>query len=125
MSDKAFGLTCDECGAILREFRDAVQQDEQELKHRRRKAASASGREEEDEMRLARVSSVASMPMDEMHTTMRAQYPGISVVRRRQAEHESLAGHSVFRDGWRTMNMPYEELLRVMRVLSAIRLPWG
>jgi hypothetical protein len=25
MSDKAFGLTCDECGAILREFRDAVQ----------------------------------------------------------------------------------------------------
>jgi Sec-independent protein translocase protein TatA len=124
MSDKAFGLTCDECGAILREFRDAVHQDEQELKNRLRKVATASGREQ-DEMRLAWVSSVASMPMDEMHTTMRAQYPGIAAVRRRQAEHESLTGHSVFRDGWRTMNMPYEELLRVMRVFSAIRLRCG
>ena len=32
-----------------------------------------------------------------------------------------LAEHSVFRDGWRTMKMPHEDLLTVMRVLSAIR----
>jgi len=28
----------------------------------------------------------------------------------------------VFRDGWQTMRMPYEELVKVMRVMSAIRL---
>src|SRR5579864_7701976 len=111
MGDKAFGLTCDECGAILREFRDAVQQDEQELQSRLRNAANASGREE-DEMRRARVSSVASASVDEMHTLMRAQYPRIDEVRRTQAEHEARSGHSVFRDGWRTMQMPYEELLK-------------
>jgi hypothetical protein len=33
-------------------------------------------------MRLACVSSVARMAMDEMHTTMRAQYPSIAAVRR-------------------------------------------
>jgi hypothetical protein len=120
MSDKAFGLMCDECGAILREFRDAGQQDEQALKDRLRKAADASGRAE-DEMRLAWVSSVAGAPANEMHTLMRAQYPRIEEVRLKQTEHEARSGHSVFRDGWRAMQMPYEELLKVMRVLSAIR----
>jgi hypothetical protein len=120
MSDKAFGVTCDQCGIILRELRNAAQLDEQDLRRRLRQTADGSGREP-DEMRLAWVSSVANMPADEMRTAMRAQYPRTSDVRRKQEEHESRTGHSVFRDGWRTMDMPYEELLKVMRVLSAIR----
>jgi len=120
MSGKAFGLTCNECGAILRTFRDAVQQDEQALKSRLRHAADASGRAA-DEMRLAWVSSVANAPEEEMRTIMRAQYPRLEDVRRIQAQHEMRSGHSTFRDGWRTMQMPYEELLKVMRVLAAIR----
>lgn len=56
-----------------------------------------------------------------MHTVLRAQYPRLADVQRRQADHERLTGHAVFRDGRQTMNMSFEELLRVMRVLSAIR----
>ena len=119
MSDKAFGVTCDECGAILQEFRDALQLDEQALKKRVYQAADASGREP-DEMRLVWGSSVANMSTDEMRVIMRAQYPHLAHVRRKQADHEASTGHSVFRDGWQTMNMPYEELLKVRRVLSAI-----
>jgi hypothetical protein len=120
MSDKAFGLTCDECGAILRGFRDAVRLDEQDLKKHLHQTANASGREP-DQMRVAWVSSVASAPTEEMHTIIRAHYPRIADLRRKQAEYEALTGHSVFRDGSQTMNMPYEELLKVMRVLSATR----
>jgi DNA-binding transcriptional regulator YbjK len=120
MSDKPFGLTCEECGAILREFREAVKQDEQALKSRLRNVANASGRDE-DAMRLAWISSVASAPGNEMQTIMRAQFPRIEDMRRKQAEHEARSGHAVFRDGWRTMRMPYDDLLKVMRVLSAIR----
>jgi DNA-binding transcriptional regulator YbjK len=120
MGDKAFGRTCDECGAILRAFRDAVQQDEQALKSRLRQAANATGRAE-DEMRLAWVSSVASAPPDELHTLMRAQHPRIEDVRRKQAEHEARTGRSVFREGWLTTQISYEELLKVMRVLSSVR----
>lgn len=120
MADRAFGVTCDECGVILREFRDAMQQDEQDVKDRLRKAAEASGRDP-DEMRVAWVSSVASASAEEMRTLMRAQYPHIDKVRQKQAEHEARSGHSVFRDGWLTMRISYEELLKVMRVMSAIR----
>src|SRR6266700_4678528 len=120
MSDKAFGVTCHECGAIQREFRDALQRDEQELKNRLHQTANASGRAP-DEMRLTWVSSVANAPTDEMHAIIRAQYPRLADLRQKQAEHESHTGHSVFRDGWQTMNMPTEELLKVMRMLSAIR----
>jgi len=120
MSNKAFGVRCDECGAILRDLRDPVQRDEQDLKNRLHRAADASGREP-DQMRIAWVSSVASAPTDEMHIIIRAHYPRLADLRAKQAEHESRTGHSVFRDGWQTMNMPYEELLKVMRVLSAIR----
>ena len=83
-----FGLTCDDCGAILREFRNAVEQDEQGLRSRLHPAADASGREP-DEMRLAWVSSIANMPTDEMCKIMRAQYPRLADIRRKQAEHES------------------------------------
>jgi hypothetical protein len=76
MGDRAFGLTCDECGAILREIRDALPQDEQALTSRLRRVADASGRAEDD-MRLAWVSPVASAPADEMQTIMRAQCPRI------------------------------------------------
>ncbi len=74
MSDKAFGVPCDDCGSILREFRDAVQRDEQDLKNRLQRAADASGRKP-DQMSMAWVLSVASAPTDEMHTIIRAQYP--------------------------------------------------
>jgi hypothetical protein len=52
---------------------------------------------------------------------MRAQYPRIEDVRWRQAEHEANSGHSVFRDGWLTTQISYEELLKAMRVLASIR----
>jgi len=120
MSDKGFGVPCDECGTILREFRDALQRDEQELKDRLHQTANASGRAP-DEMRLMWVSSVANAPTDEMHAIIRAQYPRIADLRQKQAEHESRSGHLVFRDGRQTMNMLYEELLKVMLVLSSIR----
>ena len=111
---------CEECGAILRELRDAMQLDELELRRRLHQTADSSRRGIE-EMRDVWLASIVKMPTDEMHTILRAQYPRVADMQRKQAEHESRTGHSVFRDGWRTMKMPYEELPRVIRVLSAIR----
>jgi hypothetical protein len=120
MSQMPWGLTCDECGAILRELREAVQLDQQELRQRLRQTADSSGRSVE-EMGDVWLSSIINLPSDEIQTIMRAQYPRIVDVRRRQADHESRTGHSVFRDGWRAMKMPHEDLLTIMRTLWAIR----
>ena|SRR5437867_648775 len=113
------GFTCDECGAILREWRDAVKLDEQDLRNRLLGAADSSERTPE-QMRAVWLSSLAAQPADEMHTMLRAQYPRTVAVGRKSVEHESRTGHSVFRDGWRAMKMPHDELLTVMRTLFAI-----
>jgi hypothetical protein len=119
MSSMPFGLACEECGAILRDWRDAVTLDERELRSRLHRAADASERTPE-QMRGAYLSSLAELSADEMHTVVRAQYPRTADVGRECVEHESRTGHSVFRDGWRAMKMPHDELVTVMRTLFAI-----
>ncbi len=85
---------CDECEAIVRELMAARRRDLQEMRARLVGAASSSKRTLA-QMRDAWLSSIAKMGDDELETVLKAHYPRVGEVRRRQAEHEAASGHSV------------------------------
>jgi hypothetical protein len=93
-------MSCEECGAILRELRESFQLDQEEVRRRLRETARSSGRDV-DEMRTSWVFSISRMPSDEMRTILQGHYPRATQARRKKTEHEAATGHSVYMHGWR------------------------
>ena len=89
----AGNVHCAECASILREMRVAHRSDTDRL----RDEWLASGRGLEE----LRDEWLASLANDDSADVIGSYYPKTAELRRRRLMHESLTGHSVFRNEWR------------------------
>jgi hypothetical protein len=90
---------CEQCGAIVRELRDAWRAG----RMRFRETWLSSGRDLQD-FRKALISLLPEVLDDEVRQAelLQAHFPDVAEAERRKAEHEALTGHSVHKDGWRS-----------------------
>src|SRR5262245_22492710 len=87
---------CSECGAILRQLREAWRGDYRAARERVRDAWLASG------LKLDQFyKAYLSGPDAEIDERFQADFPRFAEMRRRASEHELLTGHSVVVHGWR------------------------
>lgn len=84
---------CEECGAILREMREAWQADQHAVR-----LSSRNPTELLQEWLSADDYQMAKLAV--------SQYPRTLAVRRRRTEHEVLTGHSILTHGWRALFGP-------------------
>ena len=92
-------LQCEECGAILRELRDAWRS----ARRRFRDAWLASGRDHSDFVTALRSGDLSPELLDvqPFQTELSKACPAdIAQAQRRKEKHESETGHSVY-EGWR------------------------
>jgi hypothetical protein len=101
--------SCAQCGAIFREYRDAFRSDYKEMRERVRDAWLESGLELEQFHRAYLSSTIDALDTDtDITEQLQAQFPRTTLVRWKAAEHETLTGHSVAMNGWRSSGLGWD-----------------
>ena len=96
-------FNCKECDAIFRELRDAFRSDYKKVRESVRYAWLTSGLELGQFHKAYLSSALDAFNTDiDMSEKLQAQFHRTTELRRKAAEHESLTGHSVVVNGWRS-----------------------